>query len=172
MSKAISNHAILAFTQKHMDKYGELLEDKMHGAERNAQMMEDFAKVEAALAAWRATNSNNDTDKNGLSVQKEAIIAMEDLIETYPELADDFSSFLPYAKKYIQGTDKTGCDNLIDGMVKKLDGMKDGYAKHDQLTMLEINDLNSKYNRLAEQASQMMASASRTLDSIVKNLGS
>ena len=172
MSFVISNSAFIAFASQHMDKYGEQRKSKMNEAERAAQMMEDLAKVESALASWRKTNSNNDTDKNGLSVQQEAIIAMEDLVKMYPELADDLGNFIAYSKGYVQGNAPAECDANIDAALKKLDGLKDGYAKHDQLTMLEVNDLFSKYNRVAEQASQMMAATSRTLDSIVKNLGS
>lgn len=171
MSISISSSNILAFVQLHMDKYGEMLKDKMEEADRAAQMMEDISKAQQALSAWRATHSNNDTDGDGKSVQQEACAALEALKEKYPEISAEIDEFLAFGKNYKQGTNPSLCNSLVDGINKRLGDIKDANAKHDQLAMLEINDLHSKYNRVSELANQFLSSNARTLDSIVKNVG-
>lgn len=171
MSVTFTPNNVLAFVQQHMDKYGEMMRDKMNDAERAAEMLADIAKVQEKLANWKANGSNSDPDGNGVTVRNEAIQEMEALIAKYPELADKLSELVNFARTYREGSDTAGCDARIQAKIDLLDGIKDAYGKHDQLTMLEINDLHSKYNRVAELANQFLSALNRTQDSIVAKVG-
>lgn len=144
------------------------MRDAMMKADERRELQEKLTQIKADIDASKG--------KTDMAVYAELSDEMKALMAEYRDTpyAEELDKILAgpaeaLDQKVKDGT-KVGGEHVLDSWNTKIQATIDSLAKKDQLALIGVQQLSSEISQQTQLASNLMASASHTLDNTVGNI--